>query len=257
MSRPGFEAEYDAGAEAWAGTPARVYSRFAAAMLEHPPIPVAGADILDVGAGTGVACDAALAAGARLAVASDISIEMLTHRTPTIPAAGADAVRLPFADGTFDLVVAAFSLTHLHDPAAGLAEWHRVAPAALIGTFAPGPPHPTKTAVDAVMTEFGFVPPAWYEELKREFEPLVEDTTALTDLVGAAGYGEVDVTIRSVDTGLSTAAEVVDWRLGMAQLAQFVDGLPPERRAEARRVAEEAVADHLPVLVGVQVLGAR
>ena len=256
MSHSQHEAEYDAGAEAWASTPARVYAQFAAAMLEHSPVAVSGADVIDIGAGTAVACDAALARGARRAVASDISIEMLRHRAPAIPAVVADGGRLPFADGSFDLVLSAFSLTHLPDPAAALAEWRRVAPAALISTFAPGASHPAKVAIDEVMTRFGYVSPPWYEQLKRELEPLVEDTASLTALVRSAGYREVDVTVRTVDTGLRTPAEIVDWRLGMAQLAQFAAGLPPARRAEAHRAAEEAVADQVPMLIDIQVLSA-
>ncbi|MGH3456935.1 class I SAM-dependent methyltransferase, partial [Aeromicrobium sp.] len=188
MSGPELGAEYDAGAEAWASAPALVYARFATAMLEHSPVTVSGADVLDVGAGTAVACDAALARGARRAVASDISMAMLQHRAPVIPAVVADAGRLPFADGSFDLLLSAFSLTHLADPAAALAEWRRVAPAALIATFAPGPSHPTKVAIDAVMTRFGFVSPPWYEQLKSELEPLVEDTSSLTAMLRSAGY---------------------------------------------------------------------
>jgi hypothetical protein len=42
----------------------------------------------------------------------------------------------------------------------------------------------------------------------------------------------------------------------MANLAPFVADLSPDRRAEARRAAEEAVADIGPVLVDVLVLGA-
>ncbi len=254
MSR--FEAEYDAGADAWAEAPALVYARLAAAMLEHPPVPVSGSEVLDIGAGTGVACDAALALGARMAVASDISIEMLRHRAPAIPAVLADAGKLPFADGSFDLVLSAYSLTHLPDPAVALAEWRRVAPAALISTFAPGPSHPTKVAIDEVMTRFGFVPPPWYEQLKSEIEPLVEDASSLTAMLRSAGYREVEVTGRTVDTGLGTPADIVDWRLGMAQLAQFVDGLPEPRRAEARRAAEDAVAELGPVHLDIQVLSA-
>ena len=258
MSRPeygtAFGAEYDAGADAWASAPAFVYARFAAAMLEHSPVDVSGADVLDVGAGTAVACDAALALGARRAVASDISMAMLQHRAPEIPAVVADGGRLPFADQSFDL--SAFSLTHLPDPAAALVEWRRVAPAALIATFAPGPSHPAKVAVDAVMTRFGFVLPPWYEQFKTELEPLVEDTSSLTAMVRSAGYRDVGVTVRAVDTGLRTPAEIVDWRLGMAQMAQFVDGLAEPRRAEARRVAEDAVADLGPVHMDIQVLSA-
>jgi ubiquinone/menaquinone biosynthesis C-methylase UbiE len=250
------DAEYDAGAEAWASTPAQVYAQFAAAMLEHSPINLSGVDLIDVGAGTAVASDAALAHGARRAVASDISIEMLRHRSPGIPAVVADGGKLPFSERSFDLVLAAFSLTHLPDPAAALADWHRVAPAALITTFAPGPSHPAKVAIDTVMEQYGYVSPPWYEQLKRELEPLVEDTSSLTALVRSAGYREVEVTVRSVDTGLGTPAGIVDWRLGMAQLAQFAAGLPPARRAEAHRAAEEAVADQIPMSVDIQVLSA-
>jgi ubiquinone/menaquinone biosynthesis C-methylase UbiE len=251
-----FGAEYDAGADEWAEAPALVYARFATAMLEHPPVPVSGSAVLDIGAGTGVACDAALALGARTAIASDVSIEMLRHRTPAIPAVVADGATLPFADGSFDLVLSAFSLTHLPDPAAALVEWRRVAPSALIATFAPGPSHPAKVAVDAVVPRFGFVSPPWYEEVKRDLEPLVEDTSSLTAMVRSAGYQEVEVTVHTVDTGLRTPAEIVDWRLGMAQLAQFIAGLPAPRRSEVRRAAEEAVAELGPVLIDVQVLGA-
>lgn len=254
MSQGG--AEYDAAADAWAGAPALVYARFATAMLEHPPVPVSGADVLDVGAGTAVACDAALALGARKAVASDVSIEMLGHRAPSIPAVVADGARLPFATASFDLVLSGFSLTHLSDPAAALVEWRRVAPAILVSTFAPGPSHPAKVAIDAAAQRFGYIPPPWYEQLKSELEPLVEDPASLTALVRSAGYRDVTLTQLTVDSGLRTPSEIVAWRWGMAQLAQFFDGLPPARRAEARRAAEDAVADLGPVLVDIQVLGA-
>ena len=256
MSRRELDAEYDAGADAWSSAPAHVYARFAAAMLEHSPIAVSAADVLDVGAGTAVACDAALALGARQAVASDISIAMLQHRASGIPAVAADAGKLPFADRSFDLVLSAFSLTHLADPAEAVSEWRRVAPAALIATFAPGPSHPAKVAIDAVMTRFGFVSPPWYEQLKSELEPLVEDTSSLTTMVRSAGYREIEATVRTVDTGLRTPADIVDWRLGMAQLAQFTAGLSPTLRAEAHRAAEDAVAELGPVHLDIQVLSA-
>ena len=256
MSRPEFGAEYDAGAEAWASAPALVYARFATAMLEHSPVAVAGADVLDVGAGTAVACDAALALGAGKAVASDISIEMLNHRARSIPAVVADGGRLPFADGSFDLVLSAFSLTHLSDPAAALVEWRRVAPAVLVSTFAPGPSHPAKVAVDAAAQRFGFVPPPWYEEFKAKLEPLVEDPASLTALAKSAGYRDVALTTVTVDSGLRTPSEIVAWRWGMAQLAQFLADLPTDRRADARRAAEDAVADLGPVHIDIQILSA-
>ncbi|MGI9085782.1 MAG: class I SAM-dependent methyltransferase [Aeromicrobium sp.] len=248
--------EYDAAAQAWAEGPAPVYARFAAAMLEHSPVPLAGAHVLDVGAGTAVASDAALALGARRAVASDVAVEMLRRRSPSIPAVLADAGRLPFGENTFDLVMAAFSLGHLPDPVAALTEWHRVGATAVASTFAPGPPHPAKTAVDQAMGQFGFVSPPWYERVKHDLEPQVEDPASLAALATAAGFRQVSITPMAIDAGLSTPAEIVSWRLGMAHLAQFVADLPASRRAEARQAAEDSVADLGPVTIEIHVLSA-
>ena len=248
--------EYDAAADAWAGGPAAVYGRFAAAMLEHSPVPLSGAVVLDVGAGTAVACDAALAAGARQAVATDVSEQMLRRRTPPTLAVVADAARMPFGDGTFDLVMGGFCLGHLPDPGAALAEWRRVGPATVATAFGSGPAHPAKIAVDESAERFGFVSPPWYEQLKNEREPQVEDPDLLASLARSAGFREVSVTRLTVDTGVRTPAEIVSWRWGMAHLAPFVEGLSEPRRAEARRDAEDAVAGLGPVLVDIQVLGA-
>ena len=248
--------DYDVAARAWADGPAAVYARFATAMLEHSPVPLAGAAVLDVGAGTAVASDAALAAGASLAVATDVAEQMLRRRTPPTSAVLADAARMPFGDDTFDLVMGAFCLGHLPDPGAALTEWRRVGPATLATAFVSGPAHPAKTAVDEAAERFGFVSPPWYEQLKNEREPQVEDPDLLASLASSAGYREVEVTQLTVDAGVRTSAEIVSWRWGMAHLAPFVDGLPAPRRAEARRAAEAAVAGLAPVHVDIQVLSA-
>ena len=52
---------------------------------------------------------------------------MLAHQaTARPPAVVGDALALPFAPSAFDAAVAAFSLNHLSDPAAGLREMARV-----------------------------------------------------------------------------------------------------------------------------------
>jgi ubiquinone/menaquinone biosynthesis C-methylase UbiE len=248
--------EYDAAARAWAGGPAAVYARLAAAMLEHSPVPLTGVTVLDVGAGTAVACEAAMDAGARRAVATDVAEQMLRRRTPSISAVVADAARLPFGNGSFDLVMGGFCLGHLSDPGAALTEWHRVGEAMVATAFSPGPAHPAKTAVDEAAARFGFVSPPWYERLKNELEPRVEHPELLTSLARRAGYRQIEVTQMTVDTGLRAPAEIVTWRWGMAHLAPFVDGLSKARRDEARREAEDAVAGLGPVLVDIQVLSA-
>jgi hypothetical protein len=85
----------------------------------------------------------------------------------------------------------------------------------------------------------------------------VEDPELLESLARSAGFQEIAVTQVTVDAGVRTPAEIVRWRWGMAHLAPFVAGLPASRRDEARHEAETAVADLLPVIVDIQVLGAR
>jgi len=94
------------------------------------------ARVLELGAGTGfLSINLALAGcldGAELTV-TDISEGMLEvcvengrqHGVELIPKAG-DAEALPFADGSFDLVIGHAFLHHLPDPMAAIAEAYRV-----------------------------------------------------------------------------------------------------------------------------------
>lgn len=90
-----------------------------------------GADVLDVAAGPGNVAKELISRGARQVVAADLSYNMLAegHRRglPDIHFVNADALALPFADGSFDAVTISFGLRNLVDPVAGLAEFHRVA----------------------------------------------------------------------------------------------------------------------------------
>jgi len=84
--------------------------------------------LLDVGCGPGYVSAAAVAGGAR-PIGLDFSSEMLAvarGRFPGIEFREGDAQNLPFADGTFDRVLANFSLLHLADPEHACAEACRV-----------------------------------------------------------------------------------------------------------------------------------
>lgn len=97
-----------------------------------------GHQVLDVATGTGDLAIALIAAGAESVDAIDLSDAMLEiGRAKTVPAAGgdrtlpirfqqADAMRLPFADGTFDAVTVSFGLRNMPDYAAAVAEMVRV-----------------------------------------------------------------------------------------------------------------------------------
>jgi SAM-dependent methyltransferase len=250
-------AAYDAAAGDWAGGPEQMYARLAGALVAAAPVPLAGRSVLDLGAGTGVAGRAALAAGARLVVAADLATGMLRRAGPELHPVAADAATLPFRDGCFDLVLAALSLSHLVDLAAGLGEARRVGRAIAASAFAPGWSHPARAAVDEALVPFGYHPPGWYVRLKRETEPRAEDPDLLAGLAAAAGFRRVRLRTATVPTGLATPAQLASWRLGMANIAPFVRSLDPARRAELRRAAERAVAGLEPLVVSVMVLTAE
>ena len=92
-----------------------------------------GADVLDIGCGTGDLSAEFRRAGAGSVTGADFSAAMLAlARDKTSGKAGdgdwlqADALRLPFADGTFDAVASAFVLRNLVDLPAAFAEMLRV-----------------------------------------------------------------------------------------------------------------------------------
>jgi SAM-dependent methyltransferase len=89
--------------------------------------PLAGADIIEIGAGTGIATRRLLALGARV-VPVDLGAAMLTRlreRTPGIPAVLGDAEALPLRAGVADLVCCAQAWHWVRVPAAA-AEAARV-----------------------------------------------------------------------------------------------------------------------------------
>ncbi|MFF5296801.1 demethylmenaquinone methyltransferase [Paractinoplanes globisporus] len=87
-----------------------------------------GERVLDVGAGTGVSTEELARSGA-FAVGADLSIGMLRagHSVrPEVPLLAGDALRLPFADGTFDAVTISFALRNVVDTDGALRELGRV-----------------------------------------------------------------------------------------------------------------------------------
>ena len=244
----GLRAGYDAAAREWGDGPGPMYAQLARVLVAGAPVPLVGRLVLDLGAGAGVAGRAALAAGARQVVGVDLSEGMLrlgpgaARGTGWCPVA-ADAVALPFRDGCFDLVLAAFCLNHLGGVDAGLAEARRVGAALAASTFAPGWTHPAKDAADGVIRSFGYQPPAWY---------------ALARCAAAAGFTREETHTAAVPTPIATPAELVSWRLGMAHYAPFLRSLDATGRAAVRRAAEQAVAAAAagPLVVSMVVLTA-
>jgi ubiquinone/menaquinone biosynthesis C-methylase UbiE len=87
-----------------------------------------GTRVLDVGTGTGVGAEAAARAGAVLAVGIDPAVSMLLAGVPTSGArlVAATAIDLPFRNGSFDVVLSCFSLSHVRDYKTALFDMLRV-----------------------------------------------------------------------------------------------------------------------------------
>ncbi len=265
-------AAYEEAAPLWAAGPERLYASLARALVAcAADVPtevwpagrrlagqrLAGQRVLDLGAGTGVAGRAALAAGARSVVSADFAPGMLRRCGADLHPVAADATALPFRDGRFDLALAAFCLGHLDRPAAGLNEARRVSAVLAASSFAPGWSHPAKAAVDDVLGSFGYRPPPWYVTFKRDAEPWASDPAALGRDCASAGFADVRLLRVTVDTGLSNPAQLAAWRLGMAHAAPFMCSLPAARQAELRQAAEAAVTGMGPLVVSMLVLMAR
>lgn len=245
-------AAYSAAGEAWQRGPDRIYDRLARVLVAASPVSLGRARVLDVGAGTGAASRAALAAGAAAVVALDAAFGMLAHGAgERPPAAVGDLIALPFADAAFDAAVAAFSLNHLADPATGLREMARVTRRGgplLAASYAADDTHPVKPAVEAALATRGWGPEPWYLEMRA-------NATAALATVGharaaAAGAG-LDASAEVVRVPFPDLGphDLVAWRLGLAQHAPFVARLPPGERDAVVAEALRRLGDHPPPLV--------
>ena len=245
-------AAYSATGEAWQRGPGLIYDRLAGVLVTRTPVPLDGARVVDVGAGTGAATRAVLAAGAGAVVAVDAAFGMLAHAAADRPpAAVGDLVALPFRDAAFDAAVAAFSLNHLGEPAAGLREMARVTRpggALLAASYGADDHHPVKEAVEGALATRGWEPDAWYLALR------VDATTALATVehgAAAAAAAGIDASVELVHVPFADldVRDLVGWRLGLAQHAPFVFELPPHEREAVVEDALRRLGRRTPPLV--------
>jgi ubiquinone/menaquinone biosynthesis C-methylase UbiE len=233
---------YSRTGAAWDAGPRRIYGRLSEVLVAVLPGGVEGRCVLDLGAGTGAAGRAAVAAGAARVVALDAAIGLLrVNAGERPPAVAGDARRLPFAATTFGAVVAAFSLNHVVDPTAALAEVARVlrpGGGVAVSAYASDDIHPVKRAVDRACADRGWEVPEWYRALQRDAVPLLATPERALAAASSVLPGARAETVRVAFPELDRRA-LVSWRLGMPHLAPFVATLSP---ATQRALAEEASA---------------
>jgi SAM-dependent methyltransferase len=229
---------YSATGAAWRDGPERVYGRLADVLVAASPIALAGERVADVGAGTGATSRAIRRVGGR-PIQLDLAEGMLRVDQGTRPPAlVADARRLPLARGSCTAVVAGFCLNHVPDPEHALVEAARVVRpggVVLISSYAEDDTHGAKAAVEAAVAEVGWRPEPWISEIRAESIPGLATTGRALAVATRAGL-EARAEAIAVPFPDLTPADLVAWRVGMAQVAPFMASLPEgtQRRVEAR-----------------------
>ena len=235
---------YAGAARRWARGATIVYAPIARQLVAASPHSLARHMVLDVGAGTGVASTALIEAGAR-PTAADLSYDMLAWQvSERASATAADVCALPFADRSFDDTVAAFVLNHLVRPAAGLDEIIRVTRsggAVLACVYANSSRSEVRDAIDRAAQREGWTIPEWYLEIKRRATPLLGTADDMERVAKNAGLIDVVVDQRPVDVGVTDADQLVDYRLGQAHFAIWLDQIGPAREERIRRQLIEEI----------------
>jgi SAM-dependent methyltransferase len=171
-----------------------------------------------------------------------------------------DVCSLPFLDATFDAAVSAFAISHVDDPVRALAEMRRVvrAPGLIVAAVFGAAANASKDVINEVAVQYGFEPPDWYRHLKAQTEPLTNTPDLLRGCANAAGLETVVVDDIEVDSEISTPGDIVDYRVGMAHLAPFVNSLTAVQRERFLRDATSAVRERgQPIRPRVLIMSSR
>lgn len=207
-----------------------------------------GDEVLDVAAGTGASLiPAARRAGPRgRVVGIDIAPGMVAQLSDAIAAQGlanasvlvADAESLPFAAGSFDVLLCGFALFFFTSVEAALAEFRRVLkPDGLlaVATFTEA----GSRSIDrtwAVLEQYAEVPPP------PDPDARFDNPGRLREVLAAAGFADLEVRVEPYQVSLAGPDAWWQWIRSM-EFREHVDRLSPDKQAALRASAAREFGD--------------
>ncbi|WP_341865332.1 class I SAM-dependent methyltransferase [Kitasatospora cheerisanensis] len=240
----------------WSSSMPEAYERYLVPVLFRPfAVDLAGRAaalrprrVLELAAGTGVlTAELVVALPAAELVATDLNEAMVGYGRQRVPTASwrqADAQRLPFEDGSFDLVVCQFGAMFFPDRPAAFAEARRVlAPDGrlLFSTWGPIEEHGFDAAVQAAVAQvFHADPPEFLRTLPHGYH---DPGQVSADLAGGGLALERHETVVLDGTAESAGAVATGFLTGTPLRAAVAErGGRPEDPALHAALAEEMTA---------------
>ena len=148
---------------------------------------------------------------------------------------------------------------HLVDPQVALREAVRVVRRGgpvLATAYAADDHHPVKAAVEAAAAALGWRTPRWVEAMRAAASPLLATVAGALAVAAHVPLTDARAEAVAVDFGDLSPTELIEWRLGMAQMAPFVGELDVATRHRLVTLARDALGDGPPLVRRIIVLHA-